>query len=103
MSDDNTWLFEPSLKRISHPNGLCLEIDGPLQNPEAVLPIHIPENIAAMELVALIREGVNYCKALAMDPREMGLNTDEHLADVQMDKLLTSRLSSSSFMNKTAP
>ncbi|MEH6470834.1 MAG: hypothetical protein V7752_06240 [Halopseudomonas sp.] len=68
MGQQQSWSFEAQHHQISHVSGLCLEIEGEIRNPDGIVPIHIPDNMDSVDLVALIRQGTNYCRALATKP-----------------------------------
>jgi len=56
------WKLDPERMRLSHPSGLCLHLAGPLDAPLELLPLEIPDSLSPLTLVALLREGAEFCR-----------------------------------------
>lgn len=62
LSNLSPWQFLPESKELKHLSGLTLLVEGPLKEPTAIMPAHIPTEMNALELARLIREGMEYCR-----------------------------------------
>ncbi len=69
MSKTQNWELDSSCQQVKHRNGLCLQIEGTFKDPDGVVPVSIPKELAAMELVALIREGTDFCRQHKPSPQ----------------------------------
>lgn len=62
MNTQEVWQLDEAHRRLCHPTGLCLKIAGPIHDPEELFPILIPDSLGTRHLVALIREGAEFCR-----------------------------------------
>ncbi|MFT6914998.1 MAG: hypothetical protein ACJAWL_001297 [Motiliproteus sp.] len=62
MAIANLWSMNEDDKKLSHQSGLLFKIDGDINDPMGIDPLVIPSHFGSLDLAALIREGVEYCR-----------------------------------------
>ncbi len=63
MKTTGDWELMVESQQLRHSCGLRLEFEGRLSDPDAVTLSQIPAELSPLELVTLIRQGTEYCRA----------------------------------------
>ena len=62
MSNEGSWELDRSTMQVKHSSGLCLQIEGRISEPSAVVPVSVPKDTSPHLLASLIRQGTEFCR-----------------------------------------
>jgi hypothetical protein len=73
MIISNLWSIDEGDNKLSHQSGLLFKIEGDINDPMGIDPLVIPSHFSPLEIAALIREGVEFCREyrVVVQPRNI--------------------------------